>query len=200
MAIDRNAIAWVLAADGTIVKYDLNSKSCTPAAFRAGQNGFTWFGMGFSSDTAGGTAETLFVSDWGPQALGLAKIDTSSLKLSPIAQYGQLQGQHAELTGTGDGRLFGAFEGSPLVAAEIDKATAHIKSTAPQPGVLGGNLAFAFWGGDFWIFGASAANPGLWSDFFQYRPSTNTTTPRGTAKFEVVGAGVSTCAPTTPPQ
>jgi hypothetical protein len=204
MAVDRNAVAWVLAQDGSIVKYDINAKTCTKTAFQAAQQGFQTFGMGFSADTAGSSSETLFVTDdelaTPSSNRGLARIDTSSLVLTPVGQYDQLKGDEAELTGTGDGRLFGAFEGSPYTVAEIDKTTAHIISVAPQTGInyapSSSSLAFAFWGGDFWLF----IGPGGTTDVFQYQPSAKTTTKRETEQFEIVGAGVSTCAPTQAPQ
>ena len=204
MAVDRNAVAWVLAQDGTIVKYDINAKTCAKTAYAAGQHGFQTFGMGFSSDGAGAATDSLFVTDDELQTpssnRGLARIDTSSLSLSPVAQYDQLTSLEAELTGTGDGRLFGAFEGSPYTVAEIDKSTGHIISVAPQSGInyapSSSSLAFAFWGGDFWLF----IGPGGTTDVFQYQPSAKTTTKRETEPFEIVGAGVSTCAPTKPPQ
>lgn len=204
MAVDRNAVAWVLTQSGTIAKYDINAKTCAPTSYKAGQQGFQTFGMGFASDTAGGTAETLFVTDDDltlPSAnKGLARIDTSALTLTPVAQYDQLKGTEAELTGTGDGRLFGAFEGSPYTVAEIDKTTGHIVSVAPQSGInyapSSSSLAFAFWGGDFYLF----VGPGGTTDVFHYQPSAHTTTNVETVQFEIVGAGVSTCAPTVPPQ
>jgi hypothetical protein len=204
MAVDRNAVAWVLAQDGSIVKYDINAKTCAKTSFAVGQQGFQTFGMGFSADSAGGSTDTLFVTDDELLApgtnRGLARIDTTSLALAPVGQYDQLKGVEAELTGTGDGRLFGAFEGSPYTVAEIDKTTAHIISVAPQTGInyppSSSSLAFAFWGGDFWLF----IGPGGTTDVFQYQPSTQGTTKRETEQFEIVGAGVSTCAPTTPPQ
>lgn len=204
MAVDRNAVAWVLAQDGSVVKYDINAKTCTPTTFAPNQHDFDTFGMGFSTDAAGSSNETLFVSDselYMASAGGLAKIDTTALTLSPIAQYNQgFNGKRAEMTGTGDGRLFAAFEGTPYVVAEIDKTTASIKSQAPQTPINyppdSSNFAFAFWGGDFWLF----VGPGGTTDVFQYQTSGNMTTKRTTENFEIVGAGVSTCAPTTPPQ
>jgi hypothetical protein len=204
MAVDRNAVAWVLAQDGTLVKYDINAKTCAKTAYQAAQQGFQTFGMGFSANGPGAATDTLFVTDDELQVpssnRGLARIDTSSLALAPVAQYDQLKGVEAELTGTGDGRLFGAFEGSPYTVAEIDKTTAHIISVAPQTGInyppSSSSLAFAFWGGDFWLF----IGPGGTTDVFQYQPSAHTTTKRETEPFEIVGAGVSTCAPTMPPQ
>jgi hypothetical protein len=204
MAVDRNAVAWVLAQDGSIVRYDINAKTCTPTTYAMNQNGFQTFGMGFSSDAAGSVNETLFVSDSElvtPTMGGLARIDTSALTLTPVGHYDQgFNGRRAEMTGTGDGRLFGAFEGTPYVVAEIDKTTAQIMSQAPQTPINyppdSSNFAFAFWGGDFWLF----VGPGATTDVFQYQPSNGMTTKRETESFEIVGAGVSTCAPTTPPQ
>lgn len=204
MAVDRNAVAWVLAQDGSIVRYDINAKTCTPTTYAPNQQGFSTFGMGFSADAAGSSNETLFVSDselYSQSTGGLAKIDTSALSLSPVAKYDSgFDGRRAEMTGTGDGRLFAAFEGTPYVVAEIDKTTAHIMSQAPQTPINYppdmSNFAFAFWGGDFWLF----VGPGATTDVFQYQPSTGATTKRETEQFEIVGAGVSTCAPTTPVQ
>jgi hypothetical protein len=204
MAVDRNAVAWVLAQDGTIVRYDINAKTCTPTTYAVNQHDFDTFGMGFSADSAGSTSETLFVSDSEltmASTGGLAKIDTSALALTPVALYDQgFNGRRAEMTGTGDGRLFAAFEGTPYVVAEIDKTTANIISQAPQTPINyppdSSNFAFAFWGGDFWLF----VGPGATTDVFQYQPSNGMTTKRETEQFEIVGAGVSTCAPTTPVQ
>jgi hypothetical protein len=204
MAVDRNAVAWVLVQNGTVVKYDINTKTCTPTSYAMNQHGFLTFGMGFSADTPGSDAETLFVTDdpfTTPQGggQGLARIDTTALQLTPVAQYDQLAGKAAEFTGTGDARLFGAFEGTPYVVAEIDKQTAHIKSTAPQSAIsypVSTSLAFAFWGGNFYLF----IGPGGTTDVWEYQPSTQGTAKRTTENFEVVGAGVSTCAPTTPVQ
>ena len=204
MAVDRNAVAWVLAQDGSVVTYDINAKTCSKTTYSPNQHNFQTFGMGFSTDAAGSTNETLFVSDselYMASAGGLAKIDTTALSLSPIAQYNAgFNGRRAEMTGTGDGRLFAAFEGTPYVVAQIDKTTAQIMSQAPQTPINyppdSSNFAFAFWGGDFWLF----VGPGGTTDVFQYQPTTGATTKRETESFEIVGAGVSTCAPVTPPQ
>ena len=103
------------------------------------------------------------------------------------------------MSGTGDGRLYGAFEGSPYVVSEIDKSNAKIKSQAPQTQVQyppgGSNFAFAFWGGTFWLF----VGPGTKTDVFNYDPAGGSTTLKTTVTQVIVGAGVSTCAPIEPP-
>jgi hypothetical protein len=198
MAVDRNAFGWVLMDDGTLVKVDTRTGACTATSFVSGQHGFSpTFGMGFSSNTAGGDKETLFVSS--SSGATLATIDTQSLALSTVGPYDKLNAR-VELTGTGDARLFGAFEGSPYIVAEIDKTAARILSQAPQNAITyqpnSSNFAFAFWGGDFYLF----VGPGQYTDVFHYKPSDRSTTKVSTVPFEIVGAGVSTCAPTSPPK
>lgn len=200
MAVDRNAQAWVVFTDGTLARVDTKTAKCTPTSFVPGQAGFTTFGMGFSSNSPGSAEETLFVSEssFGGSTLGLAKIDVQTLKLTLIGQYDKLSAR-AEMTGTGDARLFGAFEGSPYIVAEIHKTDAKVLSQAKQSAVSyppgSSNFAFAFWGGDFWLF----AGPGSKTDVFQYKPATGETLNVTMTSAIIVGAGVSTCAPTKPP-
>ena len=87
---------------------------------------------------------------------------------------------------------------APVNVAEIDKSSGAILSQAPQPTVtIGSAWAFAFWGGDFWLF----TNPsGITSQVDRYQPSTGqTTTVKQNVGLSIVGAGVSTCAPIEPP-
>ena len=82
--------------------------------------------------------------------------------------------------------------------AEIEKTTARVAAQTSLPGVdLGNGWAFAFWGGDFWLF----TSPTGLSQVDRYQPSTGTTSTVLTGIGDnIVGAGVSTCAPTAPPQ
>lgn len=200
MAVDRNAQAWVVFTDGTLARVDTKTAKCTPTSFAPGQSGFTTFGMGFSSNSPGSADETLFVSEssFGGSTLGLAKIDVQTLQLTPIGMYDKVNAR-AEMTGTGDARLFAAFEGSPYDVAQIQKTDAKVLMQAPQSAINyppgGSNFAFAFWGGDFWLF----VGPGTSTDVFQYKPLTGVTTKVSSTSAEIVGAGVSTCAPTKPP-
>ena len=204
MAVDRTGAAWVVYEDGTLFKVSTVDASCQATTFAPGQQGFTTFGMAFSSDAPDGGAETLFVSEshYDQSASNnnrLATIDLQTLELHVVGTYDKLNAR-AEMTGTGDARLFGAFEGQPYVVAEIDKATAKILSEAPQTPIQyppnSSNLAFAFWGGSFYLF----VGPGGNTDVFRYEPSDGTTTKIATVAFEIVGAGVSTCAPVVAPK
>lgn len=188
MSVDRAGVAWVLYNDGHLFHVDTTTAACTATNFAPNQQGFKKFGMGFVSDAAGSDAETLYVAN----EFGIGSIDTQSLSVSPIGQFGFSAA--AELTGTGDGRLFGLFFGFPPYIAEIDEATSSLGPEAPLDAVdVGTGFAFAFWGGSFWVF---TAPNGSSSQIDRYDPATKTSaTVKKDLGFKVVGAGVSTCAP-----
>jgi hypothetical protein len=204
MAVDRLGYAWVIFSDGTLWKVDTKTAACAATSYEADQLGFHRFGMGFSTDQVTGGAETLFVADHDGQGLG--KIDTKTLRLAKVGPFdGTFVGQTGELTGTGDGRLYGFFTTSPAQVGEIAKGSAQIVSPKPMTGVsTGTDWAFSFWGGDFYLYTANDTG-GLpqnqkGSSVTRYRPSDGSITvvmqPLG---YNIVGAGVSTCAPTTAP-
>jgi hypothetical protein len=219
MAVDRDAIAWVNYVEedpntgkdtgGNLFKVSTANASCQPTSIQLPTN---WYrvGMGFSTDTATGTAETLYVaaigSVGGSKSPGLGKIDLGAQKLNTIGPFtGALLGQSAELTGTGDARLFGFFTTMPVQVAELNKASGAVTSTKALAGVeTPAFWAFSFWGGDFYFYTAPDARlkPSRTSNVTRYRPSDGSidTTYMTNIGFRIVGAGVSTCAPTTPPR
>jgi hypothetical protein len=151
--------------------------------------------MGFATNGVT-TAETLYVADADFQnnRSRLGAIDTTTLVLREVGTF--TPGiPRAELTGTGDGRLFGfwpdvASAGGHLV--QIDPANAKIVAKNDLPiGDPGDAFAFAFWGGDFWIFTSGGGS----TDVSRYRPATAQTSFETSYPGTVVGAGVSTCAP-----
>ena len=195
MAVARNGTAYVLFTDGNIFAVDTKTAACQATGFVPNQAGLSTYGKAFVSNTSGSEDETLYVADYA--GTGIAKIDTATMTLSFVGAYDTLTGS-AELTGTGDARLFGFFLSTPVKVAEIDKTNGHILSQAPQPTVnIGSAWAFAFWGGDFYLF----TNPtSTTSQVDRYRPSDGTTvTLQQNVGLSIVGAGVSTCAPITPP-
>ncbi len=207
MAVDRSGTAWVNFADGEVFKVSTADASCTTTGFDPSDNpsGGEHWGMAFSTNGAGSTDETLWV-DPGSGAgsgRGLYTFDTSAYKLTKVGDFtGGLKGEEAELTGTGDARLFGFLTTSPATVAEIDKSSGATPaaSQAPLAGVETGQAwAFSFWGGDFWLYTSS---DGFSSSVTQYHTSSSkaTTVVVEDTGFAIVGAGVSTCAPTTPPR
>ncbi|MCC6552905.1 MAG: hypothetical protein IT372_07780 [Polyangiaceae bacterium] len=195
MAVDRQGVAWVLFNDGHIYHVDVTTAACAATAYQPNQQGWSTFGMGFVSDAPGSEAESLYVAGYFGE--GIARIDTEALTLHVVASYDAI-GTAAELTGTGDARLYGFFQGSPIIIAEIDKSNGHIISQAPQPSInIGSGWAFAFWGGSFYTFTSPTGN----SQIDKYDPAAGTTSTILTNIGDnIVGAGVSTCAPTEPPE
>ncbi|HEY8075493.1 MAG TPA: hypothetical protein VIF62_15320 [Labilithrix sp.] len=209
MAVDRSGTAWVNYSDGSLFKVSTADASCQATSFQPDQHNFVKFGMAFATNSATTTAETLFVCGIvdgasGPgDGLGLATIDLSTFLLTPVGDFsGDLMGHGAELTGTGDGRLFGFFTTQPYAkVAQIAESSAATTGEKTLNGVNTGQAwAFSFWGGDFWFY--TAQGPSAPSTVTRLKTATDNSL--GTAMddvggFRIVGAGVSTCAPTTPP-
>ncbi len=206
MAIDRAGTAWVNYSDGSLFKVSTTTASCTETGFEKGQSGFVKFGMAFATNGEGSTEETLYVAsvdEVGDGGRGLGKIDLTTMKLTPLGDYsGNLQGEAAELTGTGDGKLFGFFTTAPhATLAQIDKSKGATSNDRPLTGVSTGLAwAFSFWGGDFWFYTSDGFSA---SSVTQLRTSANnelSVVKQNVGNFRIVGAGVSTCAPLTPPR
>jgi len=198
MAVDRTGIAWVNYNDGSLWRVRVKDAMCTGTTFNFSTTGFTTqVGMAYVSNSPGSLDETLYVAAF--DGSGVAKIDTTALTLSRVGSYGTSGLGAAELTGTGDARLFAFFQTSATVAP-VDRSSGKLGAQKAVPGlVVGSAWAFAFWGGDFWMF--ADPTPGANSTVTQFDMTA------GTASvvvpdfgFIVVGAGVSTCAPTTKPK
>jgi hypothetical protein len=196
MAVDRQGIADVVFDDGELFRVSTANASCEAAPFTPNQDGFLTFGMGFASD-ANASTETLYISadtQEGSTAQGLASVD-SNFVVHPLGPLSSVVG--AELTGTGGGQLFGFYSHTdnmgPTYIGEIDKARAVVIAETAMPGVVQGTAwAFAFWGGDFYIFTSPS---GTGSTVSRYRTSDGSLTTIATLDDLIVGAGVSTCAP-----
>ena len=199
MAVDRKGVAYVEFTDQRIYRVSTATGACIGTSFQPNQQGFGNFGMGYATNDVGPT-ETLFVAGTRDQNMpaspGLARINTSTFQLTKVGNFVP-DIARAELSGTGDGRLYafytkGIGNGPPSYIGEIDTNTAAVVAETPFPTVDQGNgWAFAFWGGDFYMF--TAPNGG--SDVTRYRPTDNSVTVVATLPTRIVGAGVSTCAP-----
>jgi hypothetical protein len=203
MAIDRGGTAWVNYSDGSLFKVSTLDASCAATSFEPNQASFAKFGMAFSTNSTDGVAETLFISGLtaeGTSGKGLGTIDLSTMKLTMLGDYsGNLSGQGAELTGTGDGRLFGFFTTSPATLAEIDKTKGATSNSRSLDGVSTGNAwAFSFWGGDFWFYTSDGVSPSRVTQLKTSGDGSIVVAKEDVGGFKIVGAGVSTCAPTTP--
>src|SRR6185295_15935815 len=98
------------------------------------QQGFANFGMGYATNDVG-PIESLFVAgtrDMNQQmSPGLARIDSTTFQLTKVGNFVP-DIARAELTGTGDGRLFAfytkgvASNGPPSFIGEINTTTARV--------------------------------------------------------------------------
>ena len=205
MAVDRTGVAWVNFSDGNLFKVSTTDASCEATTYVPDQQGFHTYGMAFATNGATSTEETLYVVgiEGTSAGKGLAKIDLTTLKLTTIGDFsGDLRGRGAELTGTGDGRLFGFFTTQPnATLAQIDTGTGATTDESTLTGVSTGNAwAFSFWGGDFWFYTATGSANSVLTRKQSSTDGNISTVKQDVGGFRIVGAGVSTCAPTTPPR
>jgi hypothetical protein len=203
MSVDRNSFAWVLYSDGTLWKVNTEDASCQATNFQPNQLGFEIFGMGFSTDGPDTQEETLYIAGgslwdmmYGDATLG--SVDSDTLTVSTVAPFAAGSGL-PELTGNRSGELWGFFpKTSPPRIAQINKNSAGLLQSVLLPANMFSDVqawAFAYWGGDFYIFFKSsmASASGIW----RVSPgSGQVTTEMANTGYVITGAGVSTCAPT----
>jgi hypothetical protein len=153
--------------------------------------------MGFSTNEAMGAEETLFVGGGQTQTQAsytLAKLDTMTMTASPIGTQTQLP----EMTGNAKAELWGFMpDATNARVVQFDKTNGSALKTYNLPTLAGTmtGYAFAHWGGDYWVFLIKNSEPA--TSVYQVDGATGmikSTTP--TQGRTIVGAGVSTCAPT----
>jgi hypothetical protein len=204
MAVDRQGNGWINYGDGSLWETSLASGGCTATSFVPNQQGVGLFGMGFSTLTPGTATDTLLIDDLSGGGLGM--IELASMTLMRFGPFpGSLANRTCELTGTGDGRLFGFFAGSfyddasAAAVMQLDPNTEEATQQWPLPTIdTGSDWAFAFWGGDFYLFVADKYDESdPYTTVSRFDPSDGTLTMLAqNIGFRVVGAGSSTCAPT----
>ena len=196
MAVDRKGTAFILFTDERLYRVSTLNAACVGTPYVPGQSNFGQFGMGFATNDIGPT-ETLYVSGDGrdSRSTDLARIDVTTWKLTPVGDPGV---DRAELTGTGDGRLFAFYtkrftsNGPPSYIGEINPQTAQVTAEKRFDTVDQGDAwAFAFWGGDFYMFHSPFGS----SIVTRWRPADDSVAQVATLPTRIVGAGVSTCAP-----
>jgi hypothetical protein len=190
MAVDRKGVAYIVYNDGRLFRVSTLTAACVATPYVPNQLGATTFGMGFSSDQGGATESLYIATDIGTKFL--AKIDTTTYTLNKVGDFSSTIGR-AELTGTGSGGLYAFYDDAvSSYIGQIDKTNAKLTGESKLQGVqMGQGWAFAFWGGDFYLFTA----PNGQSLVTRYRPSNNSVVEVARLSSVIVGAGVSTCAP-----
>lgn len=189
MAVTRDAVAYVLFQNGDIFEVSTSNAACTATPYVTGQSGFGVFGMGYATDGGDTWDETLYIAD----GTSLATIGGDWI----VDVVGSISGD-PELTGNGLGELWGFFPSAATPhVSRIDKGNASLLTTYPLSDLSNSPSAwaFAYWGAAFYVFYESAldASTNVYKvdaesgDVELYIP--------GSGK-RIVGAGVSTCAPT----
>jgi hypothetical protein len=208
MSVDRAANAWVEYVDQSgfgknkLFKVSTADATCTATTFTGGQQGFNEFGMGFVSNTAGSTDETLFIAG-GSTIGGSSNLGTLDITSFMITKGSALTGD-PELTGTGLAELWGFFPDLTMNSmqahvAKIDKMSGMESNSISLPTVAGmaNAWAFAFYGGEFYVFLAKQ-NGATIVYHVTTAGGTQPVDQLDTTTRHIVGAGVSTCAPTVP--
>jgi len=204
MSVDRSARAWVLYSSGDIYWVDTKDGACSASPFQSGQQGYLLFGMGFVSDQPGSAKEKLYIAGADQALTGandkLGYIDPATLKITVIGATAAAE-HSPELTGTGNAELYAYHPGTiASFVARMDKQTAKVLQQWPVPPLTGQVTAWAFahWGGKFYIFVTDQDLFGVeTSRVLVLDPvSGKASTFLPSIPYKIVGAGVSTCAPT----
>lgn len=217
MGVSRDGRAFVqLIPSGQIVTVDVNTGECANPGFTPNQQGLGSFGMAFVSrsqldpcDKLYGIAGAWNSSPYACPGQGCGKLavaDPAGLQFSMVGNVDYFGG---ELSGTGDGRLFAFVHDTPARLVELDKDTGDELDSLPLTGVsITDAFAFAFWGGDFYLFTEANDTVPLhpeppsrvvkvdWDGSDGNGKAITTVVP--SAPILVAGAGVSTCAPYVP--
>ena len=193
MAVDRTGVAWILYNDGHLYKASTRDATCSATSFVPRQHGVDLFGMAFVADAPGSAHDTLYIADDGLTSLGMSKLDPTTLTVTKPVPFDGTNGRF-DLTGTGDGHVFGFDAHPPARLVEIDPSSGKI-TREKSLGALSGESAWAvaqYWG-SFYVFSAGF---GAHSQVTRFEwGSGKTEVISADVGFTVVGAGVSSCAP-----
>ncbi|HND33891.1 MAG TPA: hypothetical protein PLA94_28020 [Myxococcota bacterium] len=191
MAISRDGHAFVRYADDSVYDIDLATFACAPTPYSDRRTRFGSFGMGYATDSSNTWRDQLYVAN----ADHLAMMDSQSWAVTTL---GTIPSQ-AELTGNAQGELWAILPlEHPAKLVELDKTNGRTLQTLPLPGFPSAQnidtFAFATWNGDFYLF-IRESGMGNHSDVYKVTGSGTLSKEVTNIGFDIVGAGVSTCAP-----
>jgi hypothetical protein len=191
MAVSRDGFAYVRYSDDELYAVDLATMTCSSTSYDPSRTSFDSFGMGYSTDSASTWREKLYIAN----SSTLGTLDTSTGKITKI---GKMPSQ-SELTGNADGELWAMLPlESPAALVHLDTTTGATLDKLslrkfPDPSGID-TFAFATWSGNFYLF-VREYGMGRSSDVYEVTPTGTMTEVSHGIGFDIVGAGVSTCAP-----
>jgi hypothetical protein len=194
MAVDQNAVAWVAYREGNLFKVDITTGKCEATSFQVRQHGLLHFGMGFVFDPTTGE-DTLYIAGRESDSATTSTLATVSFPSLIVTPVGTIATGQPELSGTGDGQLWGFVPALDFFDWEasltrFDPATGSSMESYTYPELASASTwAMKFWGGSFWIFLDTFVYhvPRDAKDHIEWVANYNSA--------QIVGAGVSSCAP-----
>lgn len=191
MAVDRSGTAYVRYADNTVYSVDLATMTCSRTGYSDRTTGFDSFGMGYATDNADTWREQLYVAN--DSQVGI--LDPATWRVTTL---GRMPSQ-SELTGNADGELWAMLPlERPAELVRLDTTTGATMETLhlasfPDPSNID-TFAFATWSGSFYLF-VRESGMGNSTDVYEVTSTGTMSRVLTGIGFDVVGAGVSTCAP-----
>ena len=199
MAVDRKGGAWVMYSSGELFSVSTANAACQLTPWQVPSADWMECGMGFAADgpkgSPAGSSESLYL---GSPKGKLGKLNLQQWQVAPMGPLA-IQPGWPELTGTAMGELWGFFpQAQPMKIARIAKDSGQVDQVKSLDS-LGlspvKNWAFAHWGGKMLVFyqGEKDASTSVYA----YDPADGSYGLfHANLGYPVVGAGVSTCAPT----
>lgn len=188
MSVARDGYAYIRSGTD-VYQVNVETLECQPTTFQSAN--FGSFGMGFSTLSSNTWEEELFIANGST----LARLNTQTWSLQSI---GNVPSQ-SELTGNASGELWAFFPlETPARLSHMSRSDAHEISSInlpqfPNPYDID-TFAFATWNGDFYLF-VRVYGMGESTDVYRVQPNGTMTKVVDGSGLNVVGAGVSTCAP-----
>ena len=212
LAVDRQGHALVSYFSETppfaIETYAIalaNPDECEPFDLPLPEN--HWLaGTGYASTSAAEPCDELYVFSTPMEEAATGVIGRVDHESNEYVEVGAAPYYQAQLTGTGDGRLFGFAGtdggelGSIASLVRFDIGDANVLDDQAIDGLNADNgLGFAFWGGDVYFFTDGAHDTSIVTRLdYDESDGGGTTVVVDHTPVRIMGAGVSTCAPFVP--
>jgi sugar lactone lactonase YvrE len=149
MAVENDGTAWAGTWDGRIVRIHPSDGLCERMPFAPGQSGFSALNLTFAGDTLWAADDHGWGGDVTPSK-GLAKIDRTTLALTPFAQ--PVGDRSLLLAGTRDGKLY-AQPPVTIGLVELEKKKPSFKALGGfEDFAKGPGAPMAFYDGMIFVF------------------------------------------------